>query len=65
VFEQIVGGSSQKLFPGHPVLRQHGVVHLGDALVCEDVIEGFLLVDGSVPLDRLVEHHEEEAVERL
>jgi hypothetical protein len=31
----------------------------------EDVIEHFLLVDGVVPPDRFVEHHEEKAVQRL
>ena len=47
------------------VLREHRVVDLGDPLVGEDVVERCLLVGGARPVHRLVEHHEEEAVERL
>ena len=63
--EQIGGRESEELLARRPVLGEHRVVHLGDALVLEDVVERPLLVDRVVPADRLVEHHEEEAVERL
>ena len=48
-----------------PVLGQHRVVDLGDPLVLEHVVEDTFLVDRVVPLDRLVDHHEEETVQRL
>jgi hypothetical protein len=63
--EQIGRRRTQELFSSRAVLRQHRVVDLCDALMCEHVVERLLLVDRVVPSDRLVEHHEEESVQRL
>ena len=63
--EQIRRCRAQERLSRRAILRQHRVVDLGDALMVEDVVEHLLLVDRVVPPDRLVEHHEEEAVQRL
>jgi glutaredoxin len=62
---EVAGPQTDELLARRPVLGEHRLVHLGDALMLEDVIEGRVLVGGVVPADRLVEHHEEDAVERL
>ena len=63
--EKVLRCKPEKLFRRRAVLRQHRVVHLGDALMVEDVVEHRVLVDRIVPADRLVQHHEKESVEGL
>ncbi len=63
--EQIGRRGPEELLARDAVLGQHRVVDLGHALVGKHVVERGLLVHAHVPADRLVEHHEEEAVERL
>ena len=65
VLEQIPRRSAEERLTRGPVLGQHRVVDLGDPLVLEHVVEDAFLVDRVVPLDRLVDHHEEETVQRL
>jgi hypothetical protein len=56
---------AEERFARRPVLREHRVVHLRHALMFEHVVENALFVDRVVPMDGLVDHHEEEAVQRL
>ena len=65
VAEQVLRRHAEKRFACRAVMRQKGVVGFRDALMLEDVVEHSLLVDRVVPADGLVEHHEEEAVQRL
>ena len=65
VLKQIPRRGAEKRLACGAVLGQHRVVDLGHTLVLEHVVEGALLVDRVVPLDGLVDHHEEEAVQRL
>ena len=48
-----------------PVLPRVRVVGDGHPLVVKHVVEQRFLVRGSAPVDRLIEHHDEEAVEGL
>src|SRR6266481_4195049 len=43
-------------------LLRHRRIHLGQALMGKDVVQHRILVDSRPPLDRLIEHHEEEPV---
>ena len=65
VLEEVLRRHPQELLARHAVLGEHGVVHFRHALVVEGVVERTLLVDGVVPPQGLVEHHEEEPVEGL
>jgi len=65
VFIKIIGGEAEELLARRAVLREHGIVDFGHALVQKDIIQNLVFVDGVVPAHRLVEHHEKEAVERL
>ena len=65
VREQLPRCDADELIRRGPVLPQHRVVGLGHAVVIECVVEERFLVSLVVPRDRLVQHHEEEAVERL
>ena len=65
VREEVARTQAEELLARGAVLRQHRVVDPRHALVLEHIVEQPLLVAPGAPLDRLVEHHEEEAVERL
>ena len=65
VTEEVFRCRAEKLLARGAVLREHRVVDLGHPLMLEDVVENALLVDRIIPTDGLVDHHEEEAVQRL
>src|SRR5262245_60380235 len=65
VREQLARCDTDELVAGCAVLLQHRVVDLGHAMVIERVLEQRILAGAVVPGERLVQHHEEEAVERL
>ena len=65
VLEEVLRRHADERVACRAVLREEGVVGLRDALMLEDVVEHSLFVDRVVPSDRLVEHHEKEAVQRL
>ncbi len=65
VAEEIRGSAPEQLLPHRPILRQHGLVGSRHPLVGEDVVQHLFLVHAVIPPHRFVQHHEEEAVQRL
>src|SRR4030095_12427046 len=63
--EEVSRRCAQERLARGTVLLEQRVVELRDPLMREDVVERFLLVDRVVPHDRLIQHHEEKAIQRL
>ena len=62
---QVGGSSAQQFTLRGAILAQQRRIHLGDALVLEDVIEQRVAIGGAGPVDGLIQEHDEETGDRL
>jgi hypothetical protein len=60
--EEDAGRHADEFRSGGAELLRHRGIHLRHALVREHVVQHCLLIDARPPFDRLIDHHEEEAI---